>query len=95
MKCLTLYPEAQGGARTTHTNQNKKKMAKQKPTQLYTIELEYNENESSFFDVRIDESCVNALALAMMIARGTLMSSMAKKVTIWNDEGFPVQSYIK
>lgn len=70
-------------------------MSKQKPTQLYTIELEYNENESSFFDVLIDENRTSALALAMMIARGTLMGSMASKATIWDTEGFPVQSYTK
>lgn len=57
---------------------------------MYTVELFYNDEKSAFASV----SCESNADL-FMIARGWLMSSLAKRVTVWNEEGFEIMSYVK
>ena len=57
---------------------------------MYTVELVYEDEKSAFAGV----SCESNADL-FMIARGWLMSSLAKRVTIWNEEGFDIMTYVK
>lgn len=57
---------------------------------MYTIELIYKDDSSSLASV----SCESNADL-FMIARGWLMCSSAKRVTIRNEEGFELMSYKK
>lgn len=70
-------------------------MAKQESMHRYSIELEYEENVSSFFEVRFNDNEESALSLAIRIARGILMRTMACRVIVWNKDGYPEMSFRK
>ena len=61
----------------------------------FTVELVYGDDSSIFFQVGVDGEEYEYMALLSMITRGTLMASMAKRATCYNDEGFDVCSYVK
>ena len=61
----------------------------------FTVELVYGDDSSTFFQVSVDGEEYEYMALLLMITRGTLMASMAKRATCYNDEGFDVCSYVK
>lgn len=61
----------------------------------FNVEIIY-EDESSFnFDVELEGSWRVIESELMMITRGTLMATTAKKAVAYNDEGFDVCSYIQ
>lgn len=60
-----------------------------------TIEIEYNDGSGFTFDVTIEGSDNEIKASLMMITRGTLMASIARKATCYKDDGFEICSYIK
>lgn len=60
-----------------------------------TIFLTYSDDSEVSFDFKSDESETSALALLMMVCRGTFMASMACKVVAYNEEGFEICAYIK
>lgn len=57
--------------------------------------LEYNDDSEVWFDFECTDPEPNAKATLMMVCRGALMASMAKRVIAYNDEGFDICSYIK
>lgn len=61
----------------------------------YTMFLQYRNGSEVTVEIGVDGSPSDHLATVMMIARGTLMASMANKVIVYNSEGFDVISYIK
>lgn len=61
----------------------------------FTIELVYGDDSSTFFKVSVEGEEHECKALLLMITRGTLMASMAKRAVCYNDEGFDVCSYVK
>ncbi len=60
-----------------------------------TIFLTYDDDSEVCFTYECDEERTHALATLMMVCRGTLMASSAKKVTAYNEEGFDICSYTK
>lgn len=73
-------------------------MKKEKKTQnsKVFVELEYNDESTMSFDLIPNaESSNDYQAIIMMVTRGTLMASMAVKVTAYNMDGFPIASYTK
>lgn len=61
----------------------------------YFIELTYRDESCASFDVILSDSHIGNLALLNMIARGTLMASMAREVQAYDEDGFTVAAYIK
>ena len=61
----------------------------------FTIELVYGDDSSTYFKVCVEGEDYECKALLLMITRGTLMASMAKRSVCYNDEGFDVCSYVK
>lgn len=61
----------------------------------YYFELEYSDGSSVDWYVEIEGSWGKFGATLMMICRGTLMASNAKRCTCYNSEGFDVCSYIQ
>lgn len=60
------------------------------------VELEYNDDSTMSFDlVPNAESSNEYQAIVMMVTRGTLMASGAHKATAYNEESFPIVSYVK
>lgn len=57
---------------------------------MNTIELVYDDEKSTFASVACEST-----ADLFMIARGWLMTSFAKRVTVWNEDGFDIMSYVK
>ena len=57
--------------------------------------LEYNDESEVWFDFESSESEHNAKATLLMVCRGTLMASSAKRIVAYNDEGFDICSYVK
>lgn len=62
---------------------------------LFTLELEYNDDSAVYADIIVEGEPHEYRALLLMICRGTLMSSGAKRSTIYNSEGFEECAYIK
>lgn len=60
-----------------------------------SINLVYRDDSEVWFDFDCSESTPNALATLMMVCRGVLMASMAKRVVAYNEEGFDICSYVK
>lgn len=60
-----------------------------------TVFLTYADDSEVCFEFQSDEGWTEALALLMMVCRGTLMASMAYKVTAYDPEGFDICSYVK
>lgn len=60
-----------------------------------TIFLQYRDETEVCFEFNCDEVRSRALAVLMMMCRGTLMASTADKITAYNEEGFEYFSYIK
>lgn len=61
----------------------------------FYVELVYNDDSTNEFYVKVEGEEHEYMALLMMITRGTLMASSAKKATCYNDEGFYVFSYVR
>lgn len=61
----------------------------------FTVELVYGDESSAFFKVSVEGEEHDYMALLLMITRGTLMASMAKRAVCYNDEGFDVCSYVR
>jgi hypothetical protein len=58
---------------------------------LFHVSLSYGDESVSYIEMKSEH-----LADIMMAARGWLITSLAAdKVTIYNEEGFVVESYIK
>lgn len=66
-----------------------------KKEKRFTIELEWNDNSSTFFDVIVTGKPHEYMATLMWVTRGSLMTSNAKRAICYNEEGFDVLSYIK
>lgn len=61
----------------------------------FTIELEWNDKSSTFFDVIVTDKPHEYMATLIWITRGSLMASSAKRAICYNEEGFDVCSYIQ
>lgn len=61
----------------------------------FYIELVYNDDSTGGFYVKVDGEEYDYKALLSIITRGTLMASIAKRATCYNDDGFEVCSYVK
>ena len=61
----------------------------------FTIEIEYSDESSFFFDVILEGEEHEFMAQLMMITRGTLMASSAARATAYNQDGFDVCAYKK
>lgn len=61
----------------------------------FTIELQWNDDSSTFFDVIVNGKPHEYNAKLMWVTRGSLMASNAKRAICYNEEGFDVLSYIK
>lgn len=57
--------------------------------------LTYRDDSEVHFQFDCDASDNDALATLLMVCRGTLMATMAVKITAYNEEGFEYCSYIK
>lgn len=60
-----------------------------------TIIVEYSDKSEFSFDVKMVGNDHDVVANLMMITRGTLMASMARKATCYRNDGFEICSYIK
>lgn len=60
-----------------------------------TINLEYSDASEVNFEVSMDGSESEVIATLMMVTRGTLQASMARKATCYKDDGFELCSYVK
>ena len=80
------------GAQAPATNQ---KAMKQETTTKVTIVLEYSDGSETYFDVTLEGEEYQIVGTLMMITRGTLMASIAKKATCYKSDGFELCSYIK
>lgn len=61
----------------------------------FYFEFTYNDGSEFGFDVIMEGSATEVIAPLNMIARGTLMASIASRVVVYNEDGFDVCSYIK
>lgn len=61
----------------------------------FTFFLTYSDDSECNFEVKVEGEEHEYMALLMMIARGTLMASMANRITVYNDQGWDVLSYVK
>lgn len=62
---------------------------------VFSLSLEYADETSVEFDVVIEGGEYDVRPLVYMIARGTLMASVASRITAYDSEGFDVCQYIK
>jgi len=60
-----------------------------------TIFIEYRDGSEVCFEFKCDEERSHALATLLMVCRGSLMASMANKITAYDEDGFEYCSYIK
>lgn len=60
-----------------------------------TIVIEYSDGSETTFDVTMTGLENHIVGTLLMITRGTLMASIAKKATCYNLDGFEICSYIK
>lgn len=60
-----------------------------------TIFLQYSDDSELCFEFNCDEEGRKPIALLLMVCRGTLMASMANKITAYDEDGFEYCSYIK
>ena len=60
-----------------------------------TIFLTYSDDSEVCFNFECDKDDSHALGTLMMVCRGTLMASMACRITAYNEEGFDICSYTK
>lgn len=60
-----------------------------------TIFLTYRDDSEVCFTFECEEKESQALATLMMVCRGTLMASSAKRIAAYNEEGFDICSYTK
>lgn len=61
----------------------------------FTIELTWNDDSNTYFDVTLEGEEHQYMALLMWITRGTLMASSAIKCVAYNEDGFDVCSYVR
>ena len=61
----------------------------------FTVFVSYEDNSEFRFVVTSEENELEVNALLMMIARGVLMASTAKKAVCYDDQGFEICSYVK
>lgn len=69
-----------------------------KPTKqkkIFTLVLEYKDESDTQAEIVVDGEPHEYMALLLMICRGTLMASGAKRSIIYNSEGFEECAYIK
>ena len=57
--------------------------------------LTYRDDSEVYFEYSCDENKTSALATLMMVCRGTLMASGAKRITAYDEDGFDLCSYVK
>ncbi len=62
---------------------------------IFTLELEYNDESAVYAEIIVEGEPHEYRALLLMICRGTLMASGAKRSTIYNSEGFEECAYMK
>lgn len=60
-----------------------------------TIFMTYSDNSEVCFEFSCDAPDHEALATLMMVTRGTLMASMAKRICAYDEEGFDICAYYK
>lgn len=60
-----------------------------------TVFLTYSDDSEVCFEFKCDVSDNDALALLMMVCRGSLMASIASRVSAYNEDGFDICSYVK
>lgn len=61
----------------------------------FTVFVTYEDDSEFNFVVTFEEDETGVSALLMMITRGVLMASTAKKAVCYDDKGFDVCSYVK
>ena len=61
----------------------------------FTVFVTYEDDSEFNFVVTSDEDETVVSALLMMITRGVLMASTAKKAVCYDDQGFDICSYVK
>lgn len=57
--------------------------------------LTYRDDSEVMFEYSCDEDRNSALGTLMMVCRGTLMASSAKRITAYDENGFDLCSYVK
>lgn len=57
--------------------------------------LTYDDDSEVMFEYSCDEDRVHALGTLYMVCRGTLMASLAKRITAYDEDGFDLCSYVK
>ncbi len=60
-----------------------------------TIFMTYSDDSYIFFEFSCDAPERDALALLMMVTRGTLMASIANSICAYDDQGFEICAYVK
>ena len=61
----------------------------------FTIELTWEDNSETMFQVELEGKKHEIMSDLMWITRGTLMATSAKRAIAYNEEGFDVISYIQ
>lgn len=61
----------------------------------FTIELSWGEENETMFNVEIEGKEHEIMASLIWVTRGSLMASRAKRAIAYDDQGFPVVSYIQ
>lgn len=57
--------------------------------------LTYADDSEVYFEFKCDDSDHDAYATLLMVCRGTLMASVAVKVTAYDEEGFERCQYVR
>ena len=60
-----------------------------------TFILIYSDESEVNFEVKVEGKEHEYMATLMMIARGTLMASMAERINVYDDQGFDILAYVK
>lgn len=60
-----------------------------------TIFMTYSDDSEVCFEFSCDAPDNDALALLMMVVRGTLMASMANKICAYDEDDFDICAYYK
>ena len=61
----------------------------------FKIELTWNDDSNTYFDVTLEGEEHQYMALLMWITRGTFMAFSAIKSVALNEDGFDVCSYVR
>lgn len=70
-------------------------MKKVSSKETFTLCIVYNDESEMNAEITVEGKDSDKYALLLMICRGTLMASSAKRGYIYNSEGFEVCAYYK